>query len=194
TPSNTGPVHCSGTIPAADPPTKAGILRWASGIGHDAVGVPLIACHWGLLPQGTWVVWWADNRIAVRNEIAQHGMPLHQARHVLQEIGPLADTAIAATITPCQHTDPTAGPTADRPDREPPTSPDLAQMLALTATVMASWTLLTTPGTTHLIKHQPTADQATRDLHAGLSPRPATLATEPIDTHLIQRLGSERRP
>lgn len=177
--------------PVAAPPTELGLLRWASGIGYNSLGVPLIACHWGPLPQGTWLAWWPDNRFAVANDIALLGVTRHQAQLVLREFGPLACPDLATILTP-------------RPDAQPDTAPDKTpgsapatglpdelqadrHLLALISTVLASWALLATPGAAHLITRHPTAVQAANDRRAGLKPRAATLATGPIDTTITER-------
>lgn len=176
--------------PVADPPAPTGLLLWASGIGYNSLGVPLIACHWGTLPQGTWLAWWPDNRVAVANDIALLGVTRHQAQLVLREFGPLACPDLATILTP-------------RPDAQPDAQPDIGlpdelqadrHLLALTSTVLASWALLATPGAAHLITRQPTAAQAANDRRAGLKPRAATLATGPIDTTIIERSGREEQP
>ncbi|MFI0412387.1 hypothetical protein [Actinomadura sp. 3N508] len=184
--SDAGPDVQRAWSPVAAPPAASGLLRWASGIGYDSLGVPLIAVLWGPLSDGTWLAFWADNRVAVRNDMAQDGRTRSQARLVLQEFGPLATTGIATTHIP-------------RPDAEPPTRPPavpcaesppapIDPLLALTSTVVSSWALLTTPGAARLATRAP-KDDAARDRRAGLTPRPATLATRPIDTHIAQWPG-----
>ncbi|WP_207939491.1 hypothetical protein, partial [Actinomadura darangshiensis] len=182
--------------PIAVPPAQAGLLRWAGGIGYNGVGVPLIACHWGPLPQGTWLAWWPDHRITARNDITSRGVTRHQAQLVLQEFGPLGYPEFATTITPRPDV---LAPDVLAPDADPDTDApaDLhggEHLLALVSTVLASWALLTTPGAAHLITRQPTTAQAARDRHAGLKPRPATLATGPVDTTIIERISSEGPP
>ncbi|MFI0411832.1 hypothetical protein [Actinomadura sp. 3N508] len=192
TSSDAGPDVQRAWSPVAAPPATSGLLRWASGIGYDTLGVPLIAAHWGPTPEGTWLAFWADNRVAVRNDMTQDGRTRSQAQLVLQEFGPLATTGIATALIP-------------RPDARPPTQPPavpraepspapIDPLLALTATVVASWALLTTPGAARLITRGPGGAGAARDRRAGLTPRPAILAIEPIDTQTIQRLGRKEPP
>ncbi|WP_030169957.1 hypothetical protein [Spirillospora albida] len=179
-----------GLTPIAEPPTQAGLLRWANGIGYDGLGVPLIACHWGSIPDGIWMAWWADNRVAVGDDILQRRRPRYQALNVLREFGPLAPTRFATTITPRLPTD----PSGEEPADDLPLSQNVPPLLALTATVLASWALLTTRGATGLIKHPPTLRQASLDRRAGLPPTSATLATEPVDEQVIERLVGKGRP
>ncbi|WUI01443.1 hypothetical protein OHR68_06370 [Spirillospora sp. NBC_00431] len=175
--------------PVASPPTTSGLLRWASGVGYDSTGIPVIVVHWGPIPEGTWLMFWADNREAVRDDIT-HGQPRHQARLVLHEYGPLGATTIATALAPR----PDAQPPADPPPTEPPhakePTPRIDPLLALIATVLASWTLLT-PGAARLIEH----NQPGRKPPAIAAPasRPAALASGPTDTHVIQQLGKDRR-
>ncbi|MUN35391.1 hypothetical protein [Actinomadura litoris] len=173
--------------PVARPPAESGLLWWAGGIGYDNLGVPLVAAHWGPMAEGTWLAFWADNRAVVQNEMAQHGWTRSQAHLVLQEFGPLATTGIAAGLSPRLDAKPPPDPGA----RQPP--PPTDSPLALTATVAASWALLTTPGAARLITREPDPDEAVRDRRAGLTPRPATLAAAPIDPQILQRLYTQEQ-
>ncbi|MFI0409058.1 hypothetical protein [Actinomadura sp. 3N508] len=172
--------------PVAAPPATSGLLRWASGIGYDNLGVPLIAAHWGPTLEGTWLTFWADNCVVARNEMTQQGWTRSEARLVLQEFGPLATTGMATVLIPCPDAEPPTQPPAVPCAESPPALID--PLLALTATVVASWALLTTPGVARLITRDP-KDEAIRDRRAGLTPRPATLATEPIDPQISQQPG-----
>ncbi|MFC4049046.1 hypothetical protein ACFOY4_05060 [Actinomadura syzygii] len=166
---------------AAEPPAASGLLRWGSEVGHDRKGVPLIACHWGPTPEGTWLYWWCDQRIAIPSTSAS------SARHhkeLLRRLGPLGLSKIATILVP----HPDAVPPAALPDVPPADDLD-PELLALTATVLASWALLTTPRAARLHTHQPDESETARDPRK-LQPRPATLATGPIDTHLVQHLST----
>lgn len=186
-------VHRAWT-PVATPPSRTGLLRWADGIGYNSLGVPLIACHWGPSPHGIWLAWWADHRIAARNDISQLGVTRQKAQLVLQEFGPLGYPEIATTITPRPNADPYHAPDKPLDSGALADHQDNAHLLALASTVLASWALLTTPGAANLIERHPTAAQAARDRRAGLDPGPAILATEPIDTAIIERLGNREGP
>ncbi|TDD31210.1 hypothetical protein E1287_27215 [Actinomadura sp. KC06] len=179
------------------PPAEAGLLRWADGVGYDSVGVPLTACHWGPAPEGIWLYWWADHRTVARHNMAQAGWTRRQAQQALLDMGPLTFGGIGTTLAPCPDADPATHPAADEfadpPAHDAPSSQDLAELFALTATVMASWALLTTPGAAHLITHEPDPGEAVRDHRAGLTPRPATLATAPINTRPLQHLYTQEQ-
>src|SRR5260221_5151813 len=57
-----------------DPPAASGFLRWRDpgGIGYNALGAPVLACHWGPAPGGgTWLVWWADGQVMAAGYAAQ---------------------------------------------------------------------------------------------------------------------------
>ncbi|MFC4054087.1 hypothetical protein ACFOY4_30715 [Actinomadura syzygii] len=176
---------------AAKPPVQAGLLRWASEVGYDRKGVPLIACHWGPAPDGTWLYWWCDQRIAIPSTSAS------SARHhegLLRRLGPLGFSKIATILAP----HPDAVPPVALPDVAPADDLD-PELLALTATVLASWALLTAPGAAHLFTREPDESETgcgpdqsktVRTPLNKLKPRPATLATGPIDTHLIQHLST----
>ncbi|TYB47813.1 hypothetical protein [Actinomadura chibensis] len=167
---------------AVEPPVEAGLLRWAGEVGHDRKGVPLIACHWGPAPEGTWLYWWGDQRIAIPSTSA------YSARHyegLLERLGPLGFSRIATILVP----HPDAVPPAALPDVPPADDLD-PDLLALTATVLASWALLTTPGAAHLHTHEPDQSDTARNLPNRLQPRPATLATGPIDEQAIQHLST----
>lgn len=194
TPNGVAPGTHRAWTPVATPPARTGLLRWASGIGYDSVGIPLIACHWGPIPQGTWLAWWPDHRLTVCNDITQFGITRQKAKLLLQEFGPLGYPEVATTITLQPDANPDTAPNAHPDTNTPAELQEDAYLLALTSTVLASWALLTTPGAAHLIKRHPTAAQAARDRRAGLQPRPATLATRPIDTGIIERLGNEGQP
>ncbi|WP_395108106.1 hypothetical protein [Actinomadura sp. SCN-SB] len=154
------------------PPTPSGFLRFASGVGYTSLGIPVIAFHWGPLPEGTWLAWWADNRIATQIDVRDHGRTQEEAEAFLREMGPLTFGESATTL----YTD----PEVELPEAELPCPQAIAQGRALHYIAVAAWVLLTDPGAARLITRKPTPAQAAQDRRAGLQPRPATLATKPI--------------
>ncbi|MEU8309799.1 hypothetical protein AB0C84_40135 [Actinomadura sp. NPDC048955] len=192
TPANTTPDAYRALTPRAEPPAEVGVLRWADGVGYNPAGVPLIACHWGRIPEGIWLAWWADNRVAVRNDVVLDGWERHQARTALQEFGPLASTRIATTLRLGTPADASTEQRVVPPD-EPPLPHDIAQLFGLTATVLASWALLTS-GATRLIEGQPTQLEAALDINAGLPRTSASLAIGPVDQQILERLARRERP
>lgn len=174
---------------AVKPPAESGLLRWTSGVGYTSDGIPLIACHWGPLPEGTWLSWWADNRIATQTDVTRHGRTQQEADHFLREVGPLTFGDCAMTLY--------AGPWPDLPTSDPPPPQVLAEARALATIVLASWALLTAPGAACLVKRRPTATQAAQDRRAGLKPRPVTLATKPVNADIdsiLQALDGDTPP
>jgi hypothetical protein len=165
-----------------DPPTSSGLLRWSSSVGYCSDGTPVIACHWGATAEGRWLSWWADARATVDAEERRGRFDGDQAQMYLRTIGPLAFTTLSLFLH--------VGPDAALPDQPSgpascPTEP--AHIVALLATVVASWALLTAPDAAHLITRGPTTAQAEKDREWGLEPRPATLVTEPINSLVLHR-------
>lgn len=167
---------------AFDPPAPSGLLRWASGVGYTCVGTPVIACHWGPSPGGTWVAWWADNRAATRADVHSGVINEHQAKEHLRMVGPLMFTELGVLLQFA------AVPLSEPPAGPLPSQVEIAQHIALTATLAASWALLRVPEAARVITRAPTANQAAQDRRRGLTPCPATLASAPIDLGPVRRL------
>ncbi|WP_395111344.1 hypothetical protein [Actinomadura sp. SCN-SB] len=154
------------------PPTLSGFLRFASGVGYTSFGVPLMAFHWGPLPEGTWLAWWADNRVAAQIDARNQGRTQEEVEAFLRVMGPLTFGESATTLY--------TGPEVELPEADLPSPQAIARGRALYYIAVAAWVLLTDPGAARLITRQPTPAQAAQDRRAGLKPRPATLATKPI--------------
>jgi|SRR5437868_5834444 len=162
------------------PPTAAGFLRWRDpdGISYNSRGVPIVACHWGpVADQGIWIVWWADSRTVIKSY--GHEIKGTWAESVLSTgmalpfFGPLwySDQQL---IWP--HRDSALEKTAPEMRAEPVTVDD--EVIALTYTTLATWSLLADPPTgIRLQQHPPSAAEWTADRNAGLPTHPITVAT-----------------
>jgi hypothetical protein len=63
------------------PPAASGFVRWRDGIGYNALGAPVVACHWGPAPGGgRWLAWRAGSHAhghRIRGA-GQSGRAVHQ--------------------------------------------------------------------------------------------------------------------
>lgn len=163
------------------PPTVSGFVRWRDGIGHNALGAPVVACHWGPACGGHW--------LGVVGRQPCHGRPIRSAspsgRAAHQPRSPDPDFRAVVvrppgTAAPRQGSTrhdgsiPGPGPAADAGS---PGAEDSTPGLALLYTTLATWWLLTCPDAAHLSQQpMPAAEQAA-DRAAGLQPRPVITAT-----------------
>jgi hypothetical protein len=166
------------------PPAPCGFVRWAPGVG-DAPdgGAPIIACHWGPVPEGTWLAWWADNHIAAQT----YPPPLRQP--YLTFAGPLCyeqTMLLGPAHDPGAPPPGAAGPRAAGPPAG--TGDDIARMY----TLLGSWVLLAVPGLATLTRREPSSADITADRRAGIAPSPVTCCTGrgfPELTAVIDALG-----
>ena len=60
-----GHPHVAATM-GIQPPPETGFVRWRDGIGCNALGARVVACHWAPWGPpstgGRWMAWWADSR------------------------------------------------------------------------------------------------------------------------------------
>ena len=166
------------------PPAASGFLRWQEGIGHNALGAPIVACHWGAwLPSsdgGQWVAWWADlDAVATGYEAeARADGQRVDFGFMAQVFGPLwYDHQELLCPGNGSAPEPEAA-AADAPDGEAGTPCQVLRYIML-----ATWWLLNCPGAVQLSRQPlPAAEQAA-DHAAGLCPGPVTV---------VQAAGSSR--
>ncbi len=150
-----------------DPPAASGFLRWRDpgGIGYNALGAPVLACHWGPAPGGgTWLVW---------------GLYI-SAGSVIRIFGPL-------WYDPQELLGPGAGSTrhdSSMPEPGPAvadTGPSSAEAgtpgPVLLYTTLATWQLLACPAAVNLSQQPVPAAEHAADRAAGLRTGPVTVAT-----------------
>jgi hypothetical protein len=167
------------------PPAPCGFLRWASGVAYAFEGgAPVIACHWGALPEGNWVAWWADNQITA------HNVPAYLRQQYLAFTGPLFYEH-SMLIRPAR--EPGTPLPAPPPGAADPRDADASDDAARMYTLLGSWMLLAVPGLITLTRHEPASAETTADRRAGISPGPLTCGTGPGSaqlTALIHAPGS----
>jgi hypothetical protein len=147
------------------PPAPCGFLRWASGVGYQPEGgAPIIACHWGTVPEGTWLAWWADNHITAQS------CPAHLRQQYLAFAGPLC---YEQTMLLGPARDPCAPSPGAVDSRAAETGDDTARVY----TLLGAWVLLAVPGLAALTRHEPSSAEITADRRAGIAPSPVTYCT-----------------
>jgi hypothetical protein len=129
---------------------------------------PVIACHWGALPEGNWLAWWADNQIAAQN------VPAHLRQEYLAFTGPLFYEH-SMLIGPGREPGTPAPPPGVAGPHDADASDDIARMY----TLLGSWMLLAVPGLVTLTRHEPASAEITADRRSGISPSPVTCGTGP---------------
>jgi hypothetical protein len=160
------------------PPAASGFVRWQHEIGHNPLGAPVVACHWGPggPPGSTWLAWWADSNAMATAYEAQARADGYLASFSL----------LAGTIGPLWYDHhelirPVPAETADADDRPGPgaASPPGAGTsgLDLLRATIATWHLLDCPEDVRLTLQPPPADAKAADRAAGLAAGPVTLAT-----------------
>ncbi len=69
-----GHPHIAATM-GIQPPPDTGFVCWRDGIGCNALGAPVVACHWAPWgppgAEGRWMAWWADSRAMATAYAAQ---------------------------------------------------------------------------------------------------------------------------
>jgi hypothetical protein len=174
-----GHPHVAVTM-GTQPQAASGFVRWRDAIGCNALGAPVIACHWGPAPGGQWLAWWADGRAmaaAWAAEARADGQHVDTSS-VPQIFGQLwydhqdllrprdADTRDGSTPGP----EPAAGA---RPSGTGAGTPGLV----LLRTTLATWWLLTGPGAGVQLSQQPVpAAERKADRAAGLHSGTVTVA------------------
>ncbi|HTT50490.1 MAG TPA: hypothetical protein VMH35_03700 [Streptosporangiaceae bacterium] len=166
-----------------DPPAASGFLRWRDpgGIGYNPLGAPVLACHWGPAPGGTWLAWWADGQAMAAGYAAQAqaaGLSL-SADSVTRIFGPLwydhqellrpgaASTRPGSSI-------PQPGPAVA--DAGPSSAEAGTPGLVLLYTTLATWQLLACPAAVSLSPQPVPAAELAADRAAGLRTGPVTIA------------------
>jgi hypothetical protein len=166
------------------PPADSGFVHWQDAIGCNALGAPVVACHWGPWgPPGTsghWLAWWADGRAMAAAYAAQaRADGAHADPELLaQAFGPLwydhqdllqpaAGNTPGTSSIPGPERDDAGTPPGDG---DQPGTPGVV----LFYTTLATWHLLTRPDAgVRLSQHPVPADEQDADRAAGLRPCPA---------------------
>jgi hypothetical protein len=181
-----------------DAPAASGFLRWRhrDGIGHNPSGAPVIACHWGPAPGGSWLAWWADGHAMAAGYAAKaQAAGRHiSAGSVTQIFGPLWYDHQQLLRPGPDSTRPGAGlpePGPAASDAGPSSAETgtsglelLARSiaactpgLALLYQALATWWLLTCPNAVNLHRQPVPAAVLAADRAAGLRTGPVIIAT-----------------
>jgi hypothetical protein len=156
-------------------PAVSGFLRWRdpNGVGYNARGVPLVACHWGpAAGQGRWLVWWSDNYGMAKGYAADARAHDEQAWRymsvgLLPMFGPLWYDR-QQLLRPYD-----GGP----PESEPADGDVDLSDTALIYTTLATWWLLSTPDSAiDLSEVSASAAEQAADRAVGLHSGPITVA------------------
>jgi hypothetical protein len=163
------------------PPADSGFVHWRDAIGCNALGAPVVACHWGPWgPPGTgghWLAWWADSRAMAAAYAAQaRADGAHIEPGLLaQAFGPLWYDH-QDLLRPAAGSIPgTSGiPGPERDDAGPPPGDEPGTPgVVLFYTTLATWDLLTRPDAgVRLSQHPVPAAEQDADRAAGLRPCP----------------------
>lgn len=166
-------------------PATSGFLRWndPGGIGCNALGAPVIACHWGPVPgAGTWLAWWVDGQVMAAGYAAQAcaaGQYL-SAGWVTRIFGPLwydhQELLHPTTGDTCHHTA-TSEPCLGAADAGSRSDESGTPGLVLLYTTLATWQLLNSPDAIHLSRQPVPAAEHAADRAAGLRTGPVIIAT-----------------
>jgi hypothetical protein len=155
------------------PPASYGFLRWTNSVGYSTAGAPIIACHWGRIPEGFWLVYWADNHV-VADLIGgpQRRLSGQMRDDYLKFSGPLY-YEYSAVIRP--HQPGSTAPSA-QPLMQGPCAAEVDDDTALIYTILGTWAVLTMPGLAELTQHEPSHAEALADRRAGITSSAVTHA------------------
>lgn len=161
---------------SARPPAETGFVRWQDGIGCNALGAPVVACHWGPWGPpgngGRWLAWWADSHAmatAYAVQARSGGVRLDPGL-LTREFGPLwydhQDLLLPARASAPDEAGLPGPGTADTPPGDEAGTPGL-MLLHIT---LATWHLLTGADGVQLTRNPAPAAEQDADHAAGLRP------------------------
>lgn len=157
-------------------PAESGFLRWRdrNGIGYNARGAPILACHWGpAAGDGRWIVWWSDNYVMTKLYAADAKADDEQAwRHM--------SVGLLPTLGPLWYDEQQLlRPLRDSPAESAPADDADPSGTALIYTTLATWSLLTTLDTAVRLTQVPASEiEQAADRAAGLRPHFITVAAD----------------